>query len=154
MVNFLKVWKGGSFWLLGILITVMTITYIVPDMVTAGQTLTEIPSGMHTEIEGIIWLMVLIITTIISIIIPNAIIYPALQEPNISDNKLVIITVAVVMFLLSMILTIKGWYIIEAVYTIITNDFIKALFFLGILEVWSLIVIVSPLYSINQAKQA
>lgn len=115
--------KAGIFFLLGYF-AIIIMNEIVPPMITA---LELIYSG--TEIEGVIWLGIIILWILFTIVYPTYLITQIEVDPN---TKALNTTIAVLMSILSVIMIAKMWYWIPALAGLSDDAFITALFWIGI----------------------
>lgn len=146
MANFSKIIRGELFFITGF-ISVILLNMILPSVIDVGETIMP-----NTDIAEITWFFMLILFIALVVIMPCVLIIQGLQEPT-DQNRFVSIFIAIVMFLIHILLTVKGWYAIETFTTMATDGFTLALFWVGFAIVWILTTLVTPLYIIIKEAQ-
>lgn len=124
------------------------LSYIIPILLNV--------INLDTTIESIIWLGILLIYVLATLIVPIALIVNTLQEPE-EGNAIINISITICMFIINILLTIKAWYMINTITTLIgtlnngTGDtFVLSLFWISFLASWLLSVIITPIYVITK----
>lgn len=146
MVNLKKVAKGVSIFLAGYFMMIV-LSWIIPILTTVLEAI--YPSD---GIDGIIWVAVMMVWVIAVLVIPNLFIYEGIRETN-DLPSILQITISIIVFLFGVILTVKGWYFVEALSTASQNEFVIALYWIAVAVMWFEIVVGIPAFTIIQNMQ-
>jgi len=146
MVNFGKIIRGELFFITGF-ISVILLNMILPSVIDVGESIMP-----NTDIAEITWFFMILLFLALVVVMPCVYIIQGLQEPN-DQNRFVSIFIAILMFLVHILLTVKGWYAVETFTTMATDGFTLALFWIGFAIVWILSTIITPIYIIVKEAQ-
>lgn len=143
MTNLITVTKGASSFFVGYLISIISY-YVAPTMLELYT---------NTTHEGIMWFGLILVWIIGMIVVPAGWIVQGLREDKEEERSLFGVASGVVYFVIAILLTVLGWFMISALNSMITENLFKAIFWVGLLTTWALTVIVAPATKIiNSSK--
>lgn len=150
-----KIIKGQIFFIFAIFFTLILNT--IMNGTDGDGLISNLSSAFNsTAFEQIANFMLITIVLLLIIVIPIAMILSGIIEVDPikeKGNPIINIVVAIFLFIFQVLLTIKGYFIIEEIAGIIESPFILILFWIGFVSIWLLSVIVAPIYSIILNKQ-
>lgn len=142
MVNTKKIIKGTVSFLIGFLIM-----YIMNEIIAPMLESLEGIFSSNTDLQGIIWFFTILLWITISVIIPSFLIITGLKEEKESTQGGEI-TLGIIIFITSIILTIKGWFWITTFASLAGTGLIAVIFWTGLILIWSEVTIITPIYLI------
>lgn len=135
---------GGYFY-------IIIISYILPPLITAGETI-------YSGLEGMLWFFAILLFILITLIMPSIFIYRGVQTAGNREDKMISALIGILMFIFSMALTVKGWHFITtfAGMTSGIGDstlamFLTGLYWVGLIIAWLEITLITPAYLVIQA---
>jgi hypothetical protein len=147
MVDYKTILKGEMFFFIGFIL-ILIINSLLPPLIEAGESIGTVGS----DIEQIIWFGGIILYVLAGVIMPLGYMYKGLTTDT-GGNPFQNITIALVMFLFNLLLTIKAWYMVTALASLSSDGFITAIFWIGFTLTWLVCVIVTPAYVIIKNTQ-
>lgn len=126
-----------------------------PPLIDVGEGIFTTFSITDTSIQGIAWLLIIILYIFLALIIPINLIYEGITSPNPKDvSPFMMSILSISMFVIGILLTIKGWYIIEAFTGYLDGDvLLLSIFWTGLIASWILNVIIAPITTLIQTQQ-
>lgn len=152
MTNMKKVFSGFGIFLIAIFAT--SIGYQMMSAVFDITNEATDTNRIGDTIEGIFW-FVLIIAWIMGVFVIPAILYHQGLTEQTQDEipKIGKAILAILIFIFSIILTTKAWYMTTTITSIMDTDIQIIIFWLGLLFNWLAITIITPYYLITDARQ-
>lgn len=148
MVDYKQIVKGQLFFFAGILY-MLVISYIAPTLIEIGQSLFD-----NDDVTGISWLIIIFAYVIITIGLPAHFTWKGLTDNKEGTSPVLQSIGAIAMFILGILLTIKGWYIVTTIASALSNDLLALIiFWTGLLISWLLNIIVTPIVVLVRAQQ-
>lgn len=106
----------------------------------------------NSGVKEIIWAFVIIFEVLGMLIMPTVMNIYAITGENKTKNPIINMVIAGLMFVITLIFTIKSWYAITAISTITTNTLLLAMYWIGILIMIFEYGIGIPIYMIINAN--
>lgn len=131
------------------------INAIGPTLIDIGESLYTLMGGSGDTIQSISWLFIITIYLFLSLIIPLNYIYQGITTPNTKEgpNPFMQSILGIFLLFISILLTVKGWYIIEAFASFANNDpVLLAFYWIGIITTWTISNLIAPVLIIIQAQ--
>lgn len=148
MSDITKIGKGIAVFILGYLAIVL-VNSMLPTIISAGEEILP-----DTEISLIAWFMLITIIFIALLFIPSYQNYDALTGEDDNIPKLIKIPIAIILFLITIALTIKGWWFITALSDqTSTEPIINYVFWIGLLIMWIQYALLIPSFLIIEATK-
>lgn len=165
MVNLKLMVKGMISFPVGVLY-MLVLTYVIIPIIDVGNSILTTTN----EVEAIAWLLALVFYLFVVIILPSNWLYLGITEQGtyqdnkggiLPDNKFMLTIIALMLFLIGMLMTVKGWYMITAMHNSIldagfgdtTTVVISAFYWVGLILSWLLTVVIAPVAIITTAYQ-
>lgn len=147
MVNILKIMGGIGTFITGFLMIIMLEAFM-PILIQVGDEI--YPAG---DIGGLVWFIAIFGYILIGLIIPIALTVSGLREGETEFNPIIGYTIAATIFIISLLLTAKGWFWITIFSNLTSTTFVLAIFWVGLLANWILITLITPAYIILQSSK-
>jgi hypothetical protein len=150
MVNITKIVQGVGLFL-GFYIAAIILNLISPLIL---NTLTVMTANYFdsTGLMQMAWTTIIMIWTIGITIIPSAFIIQGIQETEEGEtNAILNVAFAIGIVIFSLIFTLKGWFMFEALAAATTNVLITGLFWIGLALIWIEITIITPIFIVMDA---
>lgn len=107
---------------------------------------------LSPTLSGVVWTGTIIVATVATIILPSAFIYMGLTQGEEKENKFLEITIAIIHVIITIILMYLSWYAMTPLAGALTITLYKALFWTGLVIIYTANLIVIPAYLAIQAK--
>lgn len=154
MANVREIVRGQFFFFIAFMY-ILIMSYMAEPLIDVGEGLFSTFGIVNTDIQAISWLIIIVFYIFLGIIIPGNMIYQGISEPK--DPKIspfMYSIMGISMFFIGLLLTIKGWYIIQAIADTLTgNDLLIAIYWTGLIISWILCNIIAPVIIVLQAQQ-
>lgn len=146
--------KAAVSFLTGFLLVIL-LSYIIPPIFSVGEVI--LPG---TDTEAIGWFFLIILFLGVTLLLPSVFIYEALmgQRSWEQENAAINIFIAVMILLTGLLLTYKGWFMLQAIPTslagisdVALRQFVTALYWVGTVVAWMEVVIITPIWIIVQS---
>lgn len=145
--------KAIGAFLGGIFLTTI-LGYVLPPIFSVGEVIFP-----GSDLEAIAWFFMIILFIAITLVLPSVYIHEALMNRGLENNNAAInIFIAVMIILTGLLLTYKGWFMIEAIPGMLDGltdtalkSFIEALYWVGAILAWIEIIAIVPIYIIIQS---
>lgn len=138
MSNLKRIGQGVGTFFMGYFLIVITYS-IIPTLITIGESV--FPEG--TDLSGIIWLLTIIIWILMIAVMPVYLQISGIQEETGRDPKWEVIA-GILIFIISILLTYKGWYLVTAMASMAEHTLILVLFYTGLILTWFMTTIITP----------
>lgn len=158
MADLKKVISGTAIFLasfFGSIILFNFITYLTPvgDILQADYSSVD-----NTTIGGLAWLAFIIISLLGMIVIPTFLTIEGLRDEDKQQHPYAMMLAGVLIFIFGIMITVKGWYMLDALASATTENYILTLYWIGLLLAWAELIIITPAYLIikgqTEASQA
>lgn len=136
-----KLFKGGLYFFLGY-IAMVIINLIIPKL---QQSLDTVYSG--TNFMPYVWIAIIAAWLVFCIGVPLHLITEALIEgQGFTNSKIFAFFIAGGIFLFNLLITIRGWYMIEVFADLADTGVVGAIFWAGLIIQWVAIQLFTPGY--------
>lgn len=146
MTNIPSIGKGFLCFLIGYF-TIVLFNYAIPPIITA---LSGIFS--NSDFGALSYLGIIIIWVILGMFLPNYYIVKGLSSHE-SDDRMISVAVGVLIFLFTLALTVKGWFMVTALANISQHVFITVLYWIGFFIIWVQYLFIVPFFLIIKNRQ-
>lgn len=102
-----------------------------------------------TTLNGVYWFFGILIYVLGLIVIPVVLMIKALGEEDDIDRSVIVI-MGILMFILNLYLTYRGYFVVQAMAGMMEGTFVLAVFWIGALMSWVLSTIVAPFYMVTK----
>lgn len=143
MVNYGKLIQGVLMFFMGFL-AILVIQTIMPYLTSAGDAIYS-----AENISEIAWFGAIITYLLLGVIGPIWLTAEAIKEGE--SNGMGDAIAGAAIFLLSIAVTAKAWYIITALPDYSPHAFITVIYWLGLISVWVMITVITPITLIRKA---
>lgn len=148
MSDITKIGKGISIFILGYL-GIILINSMLPTIIEVGEAFLP-----DTDISIIGWFMLITMIFILILFIPSYMNYDALTGEDDQIPRFLKIICAVILFLITIALTIKGWWFVTALSEQTTTEpIINYVFWIGLLIMWIQYALLIPSFLIIEATK-
>lgn len=154
MADVRRIIKGQAFFFIGFFY-ILIVSYMMPPIIEVGEWMFSTFGVSDTTTQGIAWLFVIVFYLFMALIIPGNMIYEGISAPNPKEvSPFMLSILAIAMFIIGLIFTVKAWYIVTALADALNGDvLLLALYWSGLLLSWILTMIIAPVTIILQAQQ-
>lgn len=134
MTNLAKVTKGMMSYFIGFFVSII-LYYLIPAL---------IDGLINTDHQAITTMGMILIWIICMLIIPAAMIVQGLREEEEQGASIMGVSAGVLYFIFVIAITIFGWFMINGLASVIEDQLLTVIFWLGLIVNWVLTAIGAP----------